>query len=134
MPACRRGRLNSGNGHFILYWFYFQNKIQQGSDLECPTIYNRISAYMQVVKFYTLSLLGVRRAERTILITALSTLRYFPVLPNPPAPRSVSDKTATSEKVICSYFATTICAIRSPGSMVCASFDRLTMMMPISPR
>jgi hypothetical protein len=73
---------------------------------------------------------NTRRLQQPLRSYLLNTsTNYFvPVLPNPPAPRCVSDKTSTASSVTCSYFEITICAMRSPCSMVCGSGDRLIIM------
>src|SRR5690606_41332722 len=59
---------------------------------------------------------------------------YFTdVLPKPPFPRSVSASSLTSSHSAHSCFAITICAIRSPRSIVNSRSDKFTKITPISP-
>lgn len=60
-------------------------------------------------------------------------LYFTPVLPNPPAPLSVSDNSEVSTNSACSHFATTNCAIRSPSSTTKSSSDKFTKITPTSP-
>ena len=61
-------------------------------------------------------------------------INYLPVEPNPPSPRSVLSRVATSSHSTLSYFATTNCAILSPGLTTNFSFERLIRITLISPR
>lgn len=60
--------------------------------------------------------------------------RQRPVEPNPPAPRWVSESSSTCSQATCRYSATTIWAMRSPGSTVKGSPLRLARMTFTSPR
>ena len=64
----------------------------------------------------------------------LNIINHFvPVLPNPPAPRDVSESTSTSSHSARSCFAITNCATRSPSSILKSSLDKLTRITTISP-
>ena len=58
----------------------------------------------------------------------------IPVLPNPPAPRSVSVRDVTSSITGAKYGIIIICAMRSPGCTVYGSALRLCRPIWISPR
>ena len=68
------------------------------------------------------------------IVMAVFCWVYLPVLPKPPSPRSVSSRVSVSSHCTCSWRATTICAIRSPGLIVNGWSDRLIRMTLISPR
>ena len=63
-----------------------------------------------------------------------SVRRQRPVEPNPPAPRWVSESSSTCCHATCRYSATTIWAMRSPGSTVKGWSLRLARMTFTSPR
>ncbi len=76
-------------------------------------------------------------SQRLSIISSNSILLYYlPVEPNPPAPLPLSSRSstlATSTHSTLSCFATTICAILSPGFIVNTWFDRFTSITFISP-
>lgn len=88
--------------------------------LLCDALTSPRSTYCPLIKFF-----GEGYGEPLFSKKGFPVNIFFyphtPVLPKPPAPRTVSESSDTSSKLAAMYGVTTSCAMRSPGWIACGS-------------